>query len=60
MIVIQVQYETKFCTENYVQLCDKNKFEVFVLLGCCAAYDGISLPTFRDSVILPPSRFEQS
>lgn len=38
----------------------KMKFEVFVLVGCCAEYDGVCLSTFRDCVSLPPSRVEQS
>ena len=40
--------------------CVKKKIEVFVLVVCYAAYYGICLPTFRDSVSLPPSRLEQS
>jgi hypothetical protein len=34
--------------------------EVFILLGCCAAYVGSCLPIFWDSLSVPFSRVKQS
>ena len=35
-------------------------YEIFALLGCCLAYIGDSLPTFRDNLSVPPARVKKS
>jgi len=41
-----------------VQLeCEINiNYEIYVLLGCCAAYSGNSLPTIQNNLSVPSSR----
>jgi len=33
---------------------------IWALLGCCAAYNDDSLPTFRDNLSIPSSRVKKS